>query len=375
MQRQHPVLIAMFVLFTLILAPFTVSGASSNEHDSTDKALTVHLRDPIATVEREHKITAKIVDAARKQARSIKQGGPIDVQRLKKMHDFFVNFADRCHHQKEERYLFPLLKKHGVAEAEIEAATDQHERGRKLLNKLAQFIERDSFSQAQRGDLVKTLESYVGLMQGHIQLEDARIWDKARQVLTKTEKKRLAMAFRVIETLELGEGFHEKYHGLAKELLGKESAETKLKADSLGQTARVHTYNGYYLASQPSPDDFKQAAKRGVATVINLRYPDETDVDEQQIVTDLGMAYKQVSFNSPEDLTARKLNQIRELLSESNQPVLLHCSSANRVGAAWLAYRVAENGEPFQSALKEAKKVGLRTEGFIDVARKYVDQQ
>jgi uncharacterized protein (TIGR01244 family) len=333
------------------------------------------LRDPIVTMEREHKVTAKIVAAARKEAEAIKQGGPIDVQRLKKMHDFFVNFADRCHHQKEERYLFPLLKKHGVAEAEIEAATNQHERGRELLNKLGQLAKRESFSKAQRGKLVETLESYVGLMQGHIQLEDAGIWGKARQALTKTEKKRLAMAFRVIETLELGKGFHEKYHALAKELLGKASAEAKLKPGSLGQTARVHRYTGYYLASQPTPDDFRQAAKRGVATVINLRYPDETDFDEQQIVTDLEMAYKQVSFNSPEDLTARKLNQIRELLKDSKQPVLLHCSSANRVGAAWLAYRVAETDEPFQSALNEAKKVGLRTEAFIEVVRKYVDRQ
>jgi uncharacterized protein (TIGR01244 family) len=375
MQRQHPLFIAMLVLFTLSLAPFTVSGDSSSEDDSTDKMLTVHLRDPIATMEREHKIIAKIVGAARKEAEAIKQGGSIDVQRLKKMHDFFVNFADRCHHQKEERYFFPLLKKHGVAEAEIEAATEQHERGRKLLSELGQLAKRESFSKAQRGKLVDTLKSYVGLMQGHIQLEDAEIWNKAGEALTETEKKRLAMAFRVIETLELGEGFHERYHGLAKELLGKESTEAKLKPGSLGHTARVHTYNGYYLASQPTPDDFKQAAKRGVATVINLRYPDETDFDEQQIVTGLGTTYKQVSFNSPEDLTARKLNQIRELLSESKQPVLLHCSSANRVGAAWLAYRVAETDEPFQSALKEAKKVGLRTEAFIELVREYVDQQ
>ena len=262
-----------------------------------------------------------------------------------------------------------------MAEAEIEAAADQHERGRELLNKLGKFTERESFSEAQRGELVRTLESYVGLMQGHIQLEDAGIWSKARQALTKTEKKRLAMAFHVIETLELGEGFHDKYHSLAKDLLSEESAAAKLKPGSLGKIARVHTYDGYYLASQPSPHDFKEAAKRGVATVINLRYPRETDFDEHNIVTDLGMAYKQVSFDSPEDLTVRKLNEIRELLNDSKQPILLHCSSANRVGAAWLAYRVAETGESFQSALLEAKNIGLRTEGFIDVVRQYVDQQ
>ena len=98
MQRQHPVSIAVLLLFALSLVPLTVFGASAGEHDATDKTLTVRLRDPIATMQREHEVTAKIVDAARKEAQVIKQGEPIDVQRVETMHDFFVNFDDRCDH-------------------------------------------------------------------------------------------------------------------------------------------------------------------------------------------------------------------------------------------------------------------------------------
>jgi protein tyrosine/serine phosphatase len=42
-----------------------------------------------------------------------------------------------------------------------------------------------------------------------------------------------------------------------------------------------------------------------------------------------------------------------------NAPLLIHCASANRVGAMWALYR-ALKGNPEELALEEARTIGLQ---------------
>jgi len=66
---------------------------------------------PIETLKHEHHIILLVLGGAEAEARR-PQG--CDLARVGQMADFFRNFADKCHHAKEEGHLFPLLVARGL---------------------------------------------------------------------------------------------------------------------------------------------------------------------------------------------------------------------------------------------------------------------
>jgi len=150
------------------------------------------------------------------------------------------------------------------------------------------------------------------------------------------------------------------------------TGEAKLEPYQCGTVTRLHAFGDVFLASQPSPDDFKQTSQSGIATVINQRHPDETQFNEQRIVENLGLQYYSIPWNGPNELTDEVFTRTRELLRTAKRPILLHCSSANRVGTIWLAYRVLDGGASVEQAIEEARTVGLRTPAYQHKALDYI---
>jgi uncharacterized protein (TIGR01244 family) len=147
----------------------------------------------------------------------------------------------------------------------------------------------------------------------------------------------------------------------------------KLEPYECGAITRLHTLGGVFLASQPQAADLEQAKKGGVRTVINLRHADEnTDFDEAAKVAELGLNYISLPWNGPDELTDEIFDRSRELLNTAERPILLHCSSANRVGAVWLPWRVLDGGLSVDEAAAEAKVVGLKSPAYEEKARDYV---
>ena len=151
----------------------------------------------------------------------------------------------------------------------------------------------------------------------------------------------------------------------------------KLEAATIGNTRNVHKHEGFYLAGQPSKADLEEAQKIGVNTVFNLRMPSEQPFDEKPVVKELGMSYHNVGIDSADSLTDPVLDEIRRMLRlinllDENKPILLHCGTGNRVGAVWLAYRALEDDIDYDTALAEAKTVGLRDQLMEEVVEDYI---
>jgi protein tyrosine phosphatase (PTP) superfamily phosphohydrolase (DUF442 family) len=151
---------------------------------------------------------------------------------------------------------------------------------------------------------------------------------------------------------------------------------TSLQPVSCGSLARAHVIGNVILASQPSPADIEALRAAGIRTVINLRAASEINWDEGAQVRGLGMQYLNPGFSTPDQLTDSIFDSVREALrSNRDQQVLLHCASANRVGAAWLAHRVLDGGLDYPTALEEAQTVGLRSPELEARAREYIARQ
>lgn len=150
--------------------------------------------------------------------------------------------------------------------------------------------------------------------------------------------------------------------------------EVALEAVTCGDIKRIHRFGDIYLAGQPSEADFEQVKDAGVQLVINQRPDGEhADFNEEEVVTALGMAYRALAWNGADQLTDQMLDDTREAFRSATGPMLIHCASANRTGATWLAYAALDRGLSWEDALAEAKTVGLRSGAYEEVVQTYVE--
>lgn len=156
----------------------------------------------------------------------------------------------------------------------------------------------------------------------------------------------------------------------------EEKEDKKLTVDKLGETKNCHSFGDHLLCGQPSEQEFVLAKSRGIDVVITLRKEEEIAWDEAEVVRDLGMEFHRFAFGAPPTLTDEIFDKTLKTLSESkDKSVMLHCGSANRVGAIWLAHRVLNDGLDVETARKEAKMVGLRTSGYEQRAMEYIEKK
>ena len=125
---------------------------------------------------------------------------------------------------------------------------------------------------------------------------------------------------------------------------------------------------------QPTDSAFAKLSANGYRSVLNLRTAGE-GVDlkhEQEAIEKAGMRY----VNIPVVSSAPKPEQVDEFIKavkdKDNQPMLIHCGSANRVGALWMIYRVVDQGWPEEKALEEATRIGLTSPGLKSFAHEYI---
>jgi uncharacterized protein (TIGR01244 family) len=152
-------------------------------------------------------------------------------------------------------------------------------------------------------------------------------------------------------------------------------AAERLEPYECGNVQRIHTLGGVFLASQPQPVDFEHAQKGGIKTVVNLRHDSELEFDERAVVEGLGMRYEHLPWNGADELTDAVFDRARELLRTAERPLMLHCASANRVGALWLAFRALDGGLDLDAATAEARMVGLKTPAYLAKATDYVNRR
>ena len=131
--------------------------------------------------------------------------------------------------------------------------------------------------------------------------------------------------------------------------------------------------DGIVTAGQPAAHQFAPLAAGGVGTVIDLRAPGEPrGFDEPATVRATGMAYHNIPVVAGA-LTAREFDQVRDLLlAPARGLVLLHCASANRVGAVLLPYLVLDEHRSPDDALRIAHDVGLRSDELAKTAFDYI---
>lgn len=176
---------------------------------------------------------------------------------------------------------------------------------------------------------------------------------------------------RLLHILTAGLALGAAFTGAGSQ--AEDTSAPELESIQLGDTRNVHSFRKNLLCGQPSAEDFAEAKERGIKVVVTLRTKGEVDWDEPGLVKGLGLEFHQFGFRAPETLTDAVFDGSLKILADAkSKPVMLHCGSANRVGAVWLAHRVLNSGLSIENARREAAVVGLRTAGYEERALNYI---
>lgn len=176
---------------------------------------------PTEILENEHRIIEQVLACLEATARISQKSGCLDCDAVRLMVDFFRNFADRFHHAKEERHLFPALEAHGMPRegGPTGVMLAEHEMGREFTGKMekaARSFEAGDASSVK--DFVSAAQGYITLLREHIQKEDHCLFAMTNNALGEDEQERLADAFRNEEAKIPEHQGYEHYRQLACDL-------------------------------------------------------------------------------------------------------------------------------------------------------------
>jgi len=125
------------------------------------------------------------------------------------------------------------------------------------------------------------------------------------------------------------------------------------------------------------PSAMSALKKEGYVSVINLRLPDEAgaNVDAgRAAATAAGLKYIHLPFNAASPDPKVVSDFLGAVADKSNQPVFIHCGSANRVGAVWMIKRVLQDGWAIEKAQTEAEAIGLQSPQLLAFATGYITE-
>jgi hemerythrin-like domain-containing protein len=135
--------------------------------------------------------------------------------------DFFRNFADRCHHGKEETHFFPAMEAKGFLRdaGPTGVMLREHDEGRAFIRGMNEAVESATAGVLSAcEEFVQNAEGYLDLLRQHIYREDHCLFGMADQAFSEFDQKKLLDAFARVEAEEIGKATHEKYLRLANEL-------------------------------------------------------------------------------------------------------------------------------------------------------------
>lgn len=192
---------------------------------------------PTDILKNEHRVIEQVLNCLERIADLAETEGSLVAVDASRALDFFVNFADRCHHGKEENQLFPLAQQRGIPKdgGPIGVMLMEHQEGREQIRRM-----RESIPGAAEGDpkslasFLAAAREYLSLLREHIQKEDHCLFPMADRVLSEGDQTDLLASFDRVEEEDMGAGTHEKWQGIADDLAEAYGVEKAVLAAGVG---------------------------------------------------------------------------------------------------------------------------------------------
>ncbi len=149
----------------------------------------------------------------------IESGKEVKQEHLEDVVEFLKVFVDKCHHTKEEEYLFPAMEKEDIPGLQdiIDPLLEEHEHGRRNVRKISEAVS-GNMNSDDLSTIVNSSRDYVELMTQHINKEENRLFPMADEHLAQKDQDNMLKLFELVEIEKVGEGKHEEFHKLLHSL-------------------------------------------------------------------------------------------------------------------------------------------------------------
>lgn len=124
---------------------------------------------------------------------------------------FLKIFADKCHHGKEENYLFKQLVKKGIPNdgGPVGVMLQEHAHGREYIAQMSRCFDENNIEGFNNAAAL-----YRDLLRQHIEKENKVLFIMADKVIDEQEQNLLFEQFEQHEENVIGHDVHEKLHAM-----------------------------------------------------------------------------------------------------------------------------------------------------------------
>jgi hemerythrin-like domain-containing protein len=177
----------------------------------------------ISDLMNEHEAILSALQILERMLAAMEKTGSVNAADVQAFTGFLKEFADKCHHGKEEGLLFPALVAAGIPEqgGPVGAMLAEHSQGRQLIREMEESL-------TDGGDLARLAQAargYAALLRNHIQKENMVLFPMAERVLKEPQLETLYEGFEEHEEKVIGHGRHEELHAMLKSLQEKYPAQ------------------------------------------------------------------------------------------------------------------------------------------------------
>ncbi|MBT4866770.1 MAG: hemerythrin [Planctomycetaceae bacterium] len=146
----------------------------------------------------EHDLIERGLDLLEKSVALIESNRPVPENFSRWVPDFFSQFADACHHAKEEDLFFPLLKERGISQegGPIGVMLHEHDIGRDCVRRMREASAADEFDGSS---FATAAGEFVPLLRQHIFKENNILFKMAENVLSTADDDALNDRFTEVE--------------------------------------------------------------------------------------------------------------------------------------------------------------------------------
>jgi hemerythrin-like domain-containing protein len=123
---------------------------------------------------------------------------------------FFQEFADKCHHAKEEDVFFPVLKQRGIPDqgGPIGVMLHEHVLGRDCVGRMREASQAQPFDAHTFTDAAR---QYIPLLRQHIFKENNVLFRMAERVMSEADDDAVTGRFSQVEKERRLTGWHENF--------------------------------------------------------------------------------------------------------------------------------------------------------------------
>jgi hemerythrin-like domain-containing protein len=165
----------------------------------------------------DHEVIAQGLNVLDEINMALEKGKDVPFDDIRSLLAFLREFADGCHHVKEEAIFFPALMVDGMAfdEASLRVMSYEHERGRALLSAME-----DALGRNNKAEFLMYSKRYKDLLSEHLEKETWVLFEKADQILSDDEDQKIAVSLEHYNVI-VGAPNHERWRRTLETLIAK----------------------------------------------------------------------------------------------------------------------------------------------------------